>query len=82
MHISHFLVDPIDVVMHDKSKENVTDLLFRIRGLYRLLDLISEPGSGGTGMTDVPSCYIIETQHAVITKWIKSSLLKSPWRRL
>jgi len=76
------ITDPIDVVMHDEPKESVTDLLLRIRGLYRLLDLISEPGSGGAGMIDVPSRYIIETQHASITKWIKSSFLKSPWRRL
>jgi len=68
--------------MHDEPKENVTDLLFRIRGLYRLLDLISEPGSGGAGMIDITSRYTIETQHTVITKWIKSSLLKSPWRPL
>lgn len=46
--------DPIDVVMHDAPKEIDTDLLFRIRGLYRLLDLINEQGSGGAGMINVP----------------------------
>jgi hypothetical protein len=76
------ITDSIDVVMHGESRGNVTDLLFRIRGLYRLLDLISEQGSGGAGMINVPSCYIIETQHTVITKWTRSSLLKSPWRSL
>ena len=59
-------------------KGNVTDLLFCIRGLYRLLDLISEQGSGGAGMINVLSCYVIETQPTVITKWTKSSSLKSP----
>ena len=42
--------DPIDVVMHDEPKGNDPDLLYRIRGLYRLLDLINEPGSGGAGV--------------------------------
>jgi len=46
--------DPIDVVMHDEPKESDTDLLFRIHGLYRLLDLINEQGSGGAGRIDVP----------------------------
>ena len=41
---------PIDVVIHEEPKGNDTDLLYRIRGLYRLLDLISEQGSGGAGM--------------------------------
>ena len=41
---------PIDVVMHDEPKGDNTDLLYRIRGLYRLLDLINEQGSGGAGM--------------------------------
>ena len=41
---------PIDVVMHDEPKGNNTDLLYRIHGLYRLLDLTSEQGSGGAGM--------------------------------
>ena len=40
---------PIDVVMHDEPKRDDADLLYRIRGLYRLLDLISEQGSGGAG---------------------------------
>ena len=76
------ITSPSGVVMHDEPKENVTDLLFRIRGFYRLLDLISEQGSGGAGMVNVLSCYIIETQPTVITKWTKSSSLKSPWRSL
>ena len=59
-------------------KGSVTDLLFRIRGLYRLLDLISEQGSGGAGMINVLSRYVIETQPTVITKWTKSSSLKGP----
>lgn len=42
--------DPIDVAIHDEPKESDTDLLFRIHGLYRLLDLINEQGSGGAGM--------------------------------
>ena len=44
------ITDPIDVVMHDEPKLNDPDLLYRIRGLYRLLDLINEQGSGGAGM--------------------------------
>ena len=46
--------DPIDVVTCDAPNEDDTDLLFRIRGLYRLLDLINEQGSGGAGMIKVP----------------------------
>ena len=46
--------DPIDVVMCDDPNGDDTDLLFRIRGLYRLLDLINEQGSGGAGMIKVP----------------------------
>jgi len=42
--------DPVDVIMDDGPKEAEMDLLSRIHGLYRLLDLISEQGSGGTGM--------------------------------
>jgi len=46
--------DPIGVVMHGELKGNDTDLLSRIRGLYRLLDLINEQGSGGAGMINIP----------------------------
>ena len=46
--------NPTDVVMCDEPKGDDTDLLFRIRGLYRLLDLISEQGSGGAGMIKAP----------------------------
>jgi hypothetical protein len=46
--------DPIDVVMRDEANGDNTDLLFRIRGLYRLLDLINEQGSGGAGMIEAP----------------------------
>ena len=53
------VTSPLDVDMHPEPKENVTDLLFRIRGLYRLLDLISEQGSGGAGMINVLSGYTI-----------------------
>jgi len=42
--------DPVDVIMHDGPRELSMDLLSRIHGLYRLLDLISEQGSGGAGM--------------------------------
>ena len=38
----------------DAPNGDDTDLLFRIRGLYRLLDLINEQGSGGAGMIKVP----------------------------
>ena len=38
----------------DEPKGDDTDLLFRIRGLYRLLDLISEQGSEGAGMIKAP----------------------------
>ncbi len=48
------IMDPIDVDMCDEPKGDDTDLLFRIRGLYRLLDLISEQGSGGAGMIKAP----------------------------
>ncbi len=44
------ITDPMDVVMHDEPKGNDPDLLYRIRGFYRLLDLINEQGSGGAGM--------------------------------
>jgi hypothetical protein len=44
------MLDPVDVIMHDEPKEVDMDLLSRIHGLYRLLDLISEQGSGGAGM--------------------------------
>ena len=74
--------DQTAVAMHDEPKGNNTDLLYRIHGLYRLLDLTSEKGSGGAGMISVPSSYIPETQSAVIHKWTRSSSLKSPWRSL
>ena len=48
------ITDPIDVVIPDEPKGDDADLLYRIRGLYRLLDLISEQGSGGAGMIKVP----------------------------
>ena len=38
----------------DERKRDDADLLLRIRGLYRLLDLISEQGSGGAGMIKAP----------------------------
>ena len=41
---------PIDLFIHDEPKEVNTDFLLRIHGLYRLLDLINEQGSGGAGM--------------------------------
>jgi len=47
--------DPIDIMMHDEPREVDMDLLSRIHGLYRLLDLISEQGSGGTGTMIAPS---------------------------
>ena len=40
-------------IEHDEPKGDDTDLLYRIRGLYRLLDLINEQGSGGAGMIKV-----------------------------
>ena len=46
--------DPINVVMCDEASGDDTDLLFRIRGLYRLLDLINEQGAGGAGMIKAP----------------------------
>ena len=52
--VMHEITDPIDVVMHDEPKGNDPDLLYRIRGLYRLLDLINEQGSGGAGMIKSP----------------------------
>ena len=48
--LSEQMPDPDDVIMHEDPKEVDMDLLSRIHGLYRLLDLISEQGSGGTGM--------------------------------
>ena len=44
------ITDPVGVAMCDEPKRDDADLLFRIHGLYRLLDLISEQGSGGAGM--------------------------------
>ena len=41
------ITDPIDGVMPDEPKGDDADLLYPIRGLYRLLDLVSEQGSGG-----------------------------------
>ena len=46
--------DSIDVVMCGEPKGDDAELLFRICGLYRLLDLISEQGSGGAGMINTP----------------------------
>ena len=46
------IANPIDVDMRDGPNGDDTDLLFRIRGLYRLLDLINEQGSGGAGQYD------------------------------
>ena len=46
--------NPIDAVTCDEPKGDDADLLFRIRGLYRLLDLVSEQGSGGAGMIKAP----------------------------
>ena len=46
--------NPTDVDMCDEPKGDDADLLFRIRGLHRLLDLISERGSGGVGMIKAP----------------------------
>ena len=46
--------DPIGVTTCDAPNGDDADLLFRIRGLYRLLDLINEQGSGGAGMIKVP----------------------------
>ena len=48
------ITDPIAVVMHDEPEGSDPDLLSRIRGLYRLLDLINEQGSGGAGMIKAP----------------------------
>jgi len=47
--LSEHMPDPDDVIMHEDPEVDM-DLLSRIHGLYRLLDLISEQGSGGTGM--------------------------------
>jgi len=47
-------VGPMDVAMRDEASGDDTDLMFRIRGLYRLLDLIDEQGSGGAGMIKAP----------------------------
>ena len=41
---------PIDTVTRDEASGDDTDLMFRIRGLYCLIDLINEQGSGGAGM--------------------------------
>jgi len=48
--ITEVTPNPVDVIIHEEPKESDMDLLSRIHGLYRLLDLISEQGSGGTGM--------------------------------
>jgi len=41
---------PIDTITRDEASGDDTDLMFRICGLYRLIDLINEQGSGGAGM--------------------------------
>ena len=73
--------DIVDVIMHEDSKEVDMDLLSRINGLYRLLDLISEQGSGGTGMLIASS---MAQGHSIYlpspSKWTKSLLRRSPWR--
>ena len=73
--------DIVDVIMHEDSKEVDMDLLSRINGLYRLLDLISEQGSGGTGMLIASS---MAQWHSIYlpspSKWIKLLLRRSPWR--
>ena len=73
------ITDPIDAVMCDEPKRDDPDLLFRIRGFYRLLDLISEQGSGGAGMI---KARCLETQLTVTLKWTRSSSLKCRWRSL
>jgi hypothetical protein len=54
-------------IMHKKPKESDMDLLSRIHGLYRLLDLISEQGSGGAGTMTASSVAQGNSLH-VITK--------------
>ena len=48
------IANPIGVAMYNEPKRDDADLLFRVHGLYRLLDLISEQGSGGAGMIKAP----------------------------
>ena len=74
--------NPIDAAIHDELKGNDTDLLSRIRGLYRLLDLINEQGSGEAGMISAPEYHITGTQPTVIHKWTKSSSLMTLWQSL
>ena len=78
---SEDMPDLVDVILHEDSKEVDMDLLSRINGLYRLLDLISEQGSGGTGMMTASS---MAQRHLIYlpspSKWTKSLLRKSPWR--
>ena len=73
---------PIGVVMHDEPKESDTDLLFRIHGLYRLLDLINEQGSGGAGMYTLHDTALLVFTLPSSIKWTRSSSLKSPWQSL
>ena len=79
--LSEDMPDPVDVTMHEDTKDVGMDLLSRIPGLYRLLDLISEQGSGGAGMLSPSST---AQRHSVYLpsplKWTKSLLHRTLWR--
>ena len=79
--LSEDMPDLVDVIMHKDSKEVDMDLLSHIHGLYRLLDLISEQGSGGTGVLIASS---MAKGHSIYlpspSKWTKLLLRRSPWR--
>jgi hypothetical protein len=51
------------------------DLLNRIQGMYRLLDLVNEEGSGGIGKSNLLSTHWVSRA----LQWTKSSLIKSLW---
>ena len=36
------------------SLSDPNDLMYSVKGMYRILDLISEKGSGGLGMAEIP----------------------------
>lgn len=52
-----------------------TDLAEYIPGMYRILDLVSEQGSGGLGKYDADSRCIQLLSHA---QWIRLSFLRNP----
>ena len=46
------------------------DLMYSVKGMYRILDLISETGSGGLGATQTPTLAFYPTHRTTVEKVI------------